>query len=218
MTYRCIDLAPHYVPTSTASLAARARRERSQDRRGISGSWNTKGTIGSPAIGGADGIRQLVTTKASTEAGLAALMKTFAQQPQPTPPKSELPVGSLAPVFTLPDLNGKTLESEQFNGNGTVLIFWNPACGFCQRMLPQLKEWEKSKPENAPRPLSVDFPPYLELDSPQSGQVPESNFRSLTLVLGEGHHRNGGEVARFSHSRTGKSPFRNQHDPMETYI
>lgn len=109
------------------------------------------GTIGSPAMGGADGIRRLVTNKVWTDGGLAALMKTFAQPPQVAPPKVALPVGSPAPAFALLDLSGKTVDSAHFNGNGTLLVFWNPACGFCQRMLPQLKDWEKAKSEKAPR-------------------------------------------------------------------
>jgi thiol-disulfide isomerase/thioredoxin/uncharacterized membrane protein YphA (DoxX/SURF4 family) len=113
------------------------------------------GTIGSPAMGGTDGIRQLVTNKVWTDGGLAALMKTFAQPPQAAPPKVALPVGSPAPAFALPDLSGNTVDSAHFNGNGTMVVFWNPACGFCQKMLPQLKDWEKSKSEKAPRLVLV---------------------------------------------------------------
>jgi thiol-disulfide isomerase/thioredoxin len=38
-------------------------------------------------------------------------------------------------------------------------VFWNPGCGFCQQMLPDLKEWkaewEARAPENSPRLLLV---------------------------------------------------------------
>lgn len=113
------------------------------------------GMIGSPAMSGADSIRQLVTTKVWTEAGRAALMRGFSQQPKPAPPKPVLPVGSPAPAFTLTDLSGNTVDSVNFNGDGTLLLFWNPACGFCQKMLPQLKEWENVRPQNAPRLLLI---------------------------------------------------------------
>jgi thiol-disulfide isomerase/thioredoxin len=43
------------------------------------------------------------------------------------------------------------VDSSQFNGTGTLLLFWNPGCGFCQRMLPELKKWEGAKRTNAPR-------------------------------------------------------------------
>jgi peroxiredoxin len=108
------------------------------------------GMIGTPAISGADAIRQLVMNKAWTEAGLAALMRGFLQQPRPAPAQPVLPLGSPAPTFKLPDLSGNTVDSIHFNGNGTLLLFWNPACGFCQKMLPQLKEWEMVRPQSAP--------------------------------------------------------------------
>jgi thiol-disulfide isomerase/thioredoxin/uncharacterized membrane protein YphA (DoxX/SURF4 family) len=114
------------------------------------------GSIGSPAMGGADAIRQLVTAKAWTEAGFAAFITARALPPQVAPPpKAALPVGSRVPAFTLPDLNGNAVQSAEFNGNGTVLLFWNPGCGFCQKMIPQLKEWEQNKPATASRLVLV---------------------------------------------------------------
>ena len=35
------------------------------------------------------------------------------------------------------------------------MLFWNPGCGFCQQMLPDLKEWETNAPEDAPKLLVV---------------------------------------------------------------
>jgi thiol-disulfide isomerase/thioredoxin len=113
------------------------------------------GTIGSPAMGGADAIRQLLTTRAWTEAGFVAFMAARALPPPPAPPKPTLPVGSPVPAFALPDLDETVVESVSFNGNGTVLLFWNPGCGFCQKMIPQLKEWEQNKPSTAPRLVLV---------------------------------------------------------------
>jgi thiol-disulfide isomerase/thioredoxin len=37
----------------------------------------------------------------------------------------------------------------------TLVLFWNPGCGFCQQMLPDLKEWEENPPEGAPKLLVV---------------------------------------------------------------
>lgn len=36
-----------------------------------------------------------------------------------------------------------------------MVVFWNPGCGFCQQMLPDLLEWEARAPENSPRLLLV---------------------------------------------------------------
>jgi peroxiredoxin len=113
------------------------------------------GTIGSPAMGGADGIRQLITTKAWTEPGFVAFMQGLGHPPQPPTPKPKVPIGAEAPAFTLPDLDGNTINSANFNGTGTVLLFWNPGCGFCQKMLADLKNWESKKAASAPRLMLV---------------------------------------------------------------
>jgi len=36
-----------------------------------------------------------------------------------------------------------------------LVLFWNPGCGFCQQMLPDLKELEATSPEDAPKLLVV---------------------------------------------------------------
>jgi thiol-disulfide isomerase/thioredoxin len=36
-----------------------------------------------------------------------------------------------------------------------VVLFWNPTCGFCQRMLDDLKAWEENPPQDAPKLLVV---------------------------------------------------------------
>jgi thiol-disulfide isomerase/thioredoxin len=40
-------------------------------------------------------------------------------------------------------------------GSETLVLFWNPGCGFCQQMLPDLKEWEMQAPKDAPRLVVV---------------------------------------------------------------
>jgi protein-disulfide isomerase len=50
----------------------------------------------------------------------------------------------------LPDLEGHQFDLESMRGQETALIFWNPGCGFCSRMLDDIKAWESSKPESAP--------------------------------------------------------------------
>jgi thiol-disulfide isomerase/thioredoxin len=55
----------------------------------------------------------------------------------------------------LPDLEGKIVELADFRGQDTLVLFWNPGCGFCQQMLPDLKEWESDAPEDAPRLVVV---------------------------------------------------------------
>jgi len=56
---------------------------------------------------------------------------------QPAPPAG-LPIGSPAPEFDLPDLAGQTRTRTEFSGRSVLLMFFNPACGFCRDLLPKL--------------------------------------------------------------------------------
>ena len=127
------------------------------------------GTIGSPLVMGADAIRALV----AQAVGLPAL-RSVPSTPTPTtgtalptlpangngvpaaqaaPAKPE--VGDLAPAFALPNLNGKPVNLSDFRGSTTLVLFWRPSCGFCQRMLDDLKAWEAQPPRGAPKLLVV---------------------------------------------------------------
>ena len=50
-----------------------------------------------------------------------------------------LPVGSDAPRFDLPDLAGDRKSLDQYRGQPLLLIFFNPACGFCRDLVPKLE-------------------------------------------------------------------------------
>jgi hypothetical protein len=54
-------------------------------------------------------------------------------------------VGEPAPSLKLPDLTGKQVALSEFRGSKTLVLFWNPGCGFCQRLLSDLKAWESSR-------------------------------------------------------------------------
>jgi peroxiredoxin len=64
-------------------------------------------------------------------------------------------VGEEAPEVKLPDIEGNTVELADFRGEQTLVLFWNPGCGFCQQMLPDLKQWEATSTEDAPNLLVV---------------------------------------------------------------
>src|ERR687890_184241 len=121
------------------------------------------GKIASPVAGGVEGIRGLLSYAVGKRAQLP--MQPQAQgQPcpncgkvhaaAPTVPASQK-VGEEAPEVKLPDLEGNTVELADFRGEKTLVLFWNPGCGFCQQMLPDLKEWETDPPAGAPRLLVV---------------------------------------------------------------
>jgi len=64
-------------------------------------------------------------------------------------------LGQEAPPLSFPDLNGKTVALSSFRGGSTLLLFWNPGCGFCQQMLNDLRAWELNPPPEAPRLLVI---------------------------------------------------------------
>jgi peroxiredoxin len=79
-----------------------------------------------------------------------------AEPPSPTPaPPSGLPVGSIAPEFELPDLAGTRHRLSDFRGRSVLLIFFNPNCGFCTAMAPDLAALVPSGGDGQPVPLVV---------------------------------------------------------------
>jgi peroxiredoxin len=65
--------------------------------------------------------------------------------PLPAPPPDSmaavpagLPIGSPAPEFDLPDLHGERRSLASYRGRELLLIFFNPRCGFCTQMVPDL--------------------------------------------------------------------------------
>jgi peroxiredoxin len=134
------------------------------------------GTIGSPLAQGADAIRGLIAT-ALTPAGLATLPMAAAQgngNGAVARPPARPKIGEPAPEFSLPDLSGKFVSLSDFRGDTTLVLFWRPSCGFCQRMLPDLKAWEAQPPKGAPKLLVVST------DSVESNQA--MGLRSPVLL------------------------------------
>jgi thiol-disulfide isomerase/thioredoxin/uncharacterized membrane protein YphA (DoxX/SURF4 family) len=114
------------------------------------------GLIRTSLAEGAAAVRELVT-KSSQPLALAAerLMRRApialdGNPPQPARPASPA-IGTDAPPFRLPDLKGQMVGPEELRGQRTLLLFWNPTCGFCRRMLDDLQAWETNKPSGAPR-------------------------------------------------------------------
>jgi peroxiredoxin len=79
-----------------------------------------------------------------------------------------------APGFSLPNLNGETVQLAALHGSPALILFWRPSCSFCQQMLPELKQWERRRPPESPRLLLVS-----------SGTIEENKSMELesTVVL-----------------------------------
>jgi thiol-disulfide isomerase/thioredoxin len=64
-------------------------------------------------------------------------------------------IGEPAPSLKFRDLSGRAVTLKKLRGRRTLLLFWNPECGFCQQMLNDLRAWEHNKPQGAPELLVV---------------------------------------------------------------
>ena len=64
-------------------------------------------------------------------------------------------VGKPAPDTTLATLDGEEVTLRAQLDGPTALLFWNPGCGFCQRMLDDLKALEMESPEGSSKIVVV---------------------------------------------------------------
>ena len=130
-----------------------------------------EGTIESPVVQGPDEVEALVAQTVGARARLPLFRPTAGhaahEEAEPAGPK----VGEPTPEILLPDLEGKHVSLEDFRGEETLVLFCSPGCGFCQEMMPDLKEWEAAPPESAPKLLvvsdgTVEDNAAMGLDSP----------------------------------------------------
>jgi len=134
------------------------------------------GTIGSFLAEGPQAIRNLVTTwaKALSPARNGAGRNGNNGHAGAVGPPS-LKIGNPAPQFQIPDLNGKIMSLAEFHGAETLMLFWNPQCGFCTRMLSDLRAWELNAAEiEKPRLL------VISTGSPEANK--EQDFLATVLL------------------------------------
>ena len=168
------------------------------------------GTIGSAAAGGADEIRTLVKQAIAGKVPVPP-----ARAPRPTPirppqpaaapaPRGLANIGKDAPVVELANLDGEPVKLTDFAGQPTAVLFWNPGCGFCQRMADDLKSWEANPPKDAPKLLIVSTgdaeanrkmgfksPTVLDTGFSVGRSFGASGTPSAVLVSGEGKIASG---------------------------
>lgn len=56
------------------------------------------------------------------------------------PTRTGLPPGTVAPDFTLPDLNGRPRSLKDYAGRMVILAFVSPGCSACKPLLPALND------------------------------------------------------------------------------
>lgn len=86
------------------------------------------------------------------EGAVASGRQADAQAPAPVPLDDEgLELGTPAPDFALPDLDGRVRTLSEFLGEPRVVIFFNTGCGYCMQMAPDLGRL----PAGTHRPLLI---------------------------------------------------------------
>jgi peroxiredoxin/uncharacterized membrane protein YphA (DoxX/SURF4 family) len=144
------------------------------------------GRVMSPTVGGLEAIRTLVgqvIAAGSIEGALTVRQVPTANgrrdQPAPAPSRPAVSrVGQLAPELALRDLDGGLIALTDLYRERTVAIFWNPGCGFCQRMLPDLRALEDDPPDRAPQ--------IVVLSGGEPDAVRELALRSRVLLDSDG--------------------------------
>ncbi len=89
------------------------------------------------------------------EQRLAAQSSLAAHSPAPRSEPAGLSVGTLAPEFALPDLNGVRRKLSEFRGRDVLLMFFNPQCGFCTAMLDDLAALPVDGAHGQPVPVVI---------------------------------------------------------------
>jgi len=110
------------------------------------------GTIASEVAAGPDAIRHLV---ASADGSAAVPVVLGRDQNGSAQPPAGPGIGEPAPPVRLPDLEGNTVDMGTIDGRDRFVLFWDPGCGFCQDVLPQLREWEQHRTDGAPEAVLI---------------------------------------------------------------
>lgn len=125
------------------------------------------GRIASWVMFGAEAIRELVAES-------PALLRSL-----PGPPaQAILPLVHRKPAgadLALQDRAGAAVSIGAFSGAPTLLLFWNPSCGFCQQMEADIAAWLDQPLEGAPQLIVV-------LTNPEANER-EAVLRGATILV-----------------------------------
>lgn len=60
-------------------------------------------------------------------------------------------IGENVPQFSIADISGREITPETFRDKKTLVAFWSLNCGYCDQMIDDLREWDKTKGMDEPR-------------------------------------------------------------------
>jgi peroxiredoxin/uncharacterized membrane protein YphA (DoxX/SURF4 family) len=108
---------------------------------------NSDGTLASHSAAGDAAIRELIEKIKSEETVHGTLFISNGN--------SAFKIGDEVPEFSANDVDGKEFLSKSINGKKTLLTYWSLNCGWCGKMLDDLREWDKTRGLDEPNLLLV---------------------------------------------------------------
>lgn len=104
-------------------------------------------------------------------------------------------LGGYLPEFSQNDVFDRKVSSEDLQGKQTLVAFWSLGCGYCEKMLDDLRAWDKTKGADAPnlvimsdgepephRKLNFQSPVVLDKDREISIELGMSGTPSAVLI------------------------------------
>jgi peroxiredoxin len=107
----------------------------------------TDGTIGSYLAAGDEAIRELID-KIRKE-NLAESQLYFANETNNGGPAPK--IGESLPDFSLDDIKGNRITSDDLRGKRTLAVFWSLTCPHCNAMMNDLKAWNDARDDKDPQ-------------------------------------------------------------------
>ncbi|HEU4658413.1 MAG TPA: TlpA family protein disulfide reductase [Capillimicrobium sp.] len=119
------------------------------------------GTIAAGPAYGPEGVRGL------HDRALAGLLDIVHVEPGPR-------VGDAVPHVVLPALDGATVDLSEPRGVPSVVLFWNPGCGFCRDLREDLRAWEQRRAPGDPE--------LIVLSAGAEATVRDEGFSGVVLL------------------------------------
>lgn len=125
---------------------------------------NETGRVARPLASGADQVLEFTNQLSMPQAhgsqptnGKNQRKKLLGERPlaESRIERNGLKAGALAPLFRLPDLQGRSVSLEEYRGRWVLLVFSDPQCVPCDELAPELARLDQTHAANGPALLLV---------------------------------------------------------------